>query len=210
MANVEISVRGSHVVRAQAEIGIVHGRVAATDESLGAAYDEVGRAVEQVTRSLRGLEGGAVTRWAVHGVQTWTDHHGPHGRERPLHRAVAELQAEFSDRPALSAWLRHMSHVPGFEVGHVAWALGEETRARLRREATAGAMRDARARAQDYAAALGLSTVEVVAVTDPGSSAQPMAAVAMAREGVAHAPVLELSPAEVEVRAEVDARFVAS
>ena len=80
-------------------------------------------------------------------------------------------------------------------------------------------MQDAARRAQEYADALGLGPVRPVAVADAGMLSQgispmggsgPAAYLRMAaKDAGGGGAELELSPEDIEVSAEVDARFVA-
>ena len=78
-------------------------------------------------------------------------------------------------------------------------------------------MADATAKAQAYAAAIGLTTVRALAIADAGMLGEglhPIApqGLAYARAGSADAggADLQFAPQDIAVTAEIDARFVAS
>jgi uncharacterized protein YggE len=105
----------------------------------------------------------------------------------------------------------------GFRVSNVEWALTSKRRDELFRHVRTEAVRDAVARAQQYADALGLGKISPLAIADAGmlgANLHPQGGDGPAYLRVASAPSgggaadVELVPQDIEVSAAVDGRFV--
>lgn len=136
--------------------------------------------------------------------------------------AVRTLVVELRPGGALGELLRRAVAEADARVQHLAWEVDED--AAVHAEVRAAAARDARARAQAYAAELDLRLGEVEWLAEPGLSGMPeqpgwergaragMPARAMAMSAESGAAeeaqvVLELAPEPVRVAAAVEARF---
>lgn len=216
----EIVVRGSFSVFQPPERGTVHATIAFEGPTIEPVYQRVADELEAVKASIEPLhnpEGGPVTWWSTQQLRTWSNRPWNNaGEELPLvHHASIGVQVKFSDFTALSRWVGgHISDTGGFEMSRIEWALTAEHREDLVAEAHAGAVRDAVARAQRYADALGLGTVRPVAIADAGMLGQSPPEPGPARfMGVMAAPggrsEVEFAPVDIEVSLVVDARFVA-
>jgi hypothetical protein len=110
----------------------------------------------------------------------------------------------------------HIGNTDGFRVSHVEWALTSKRRDELIGQVRTQAVRDAAARAQQYADALGLGKISPVAIADAG-----MLGVGLRPEdgdgigylraglvGSGGATDVELLPEDIEVSTAIDARFV--
>jgi hypothetical protein len=220
----EITVRGSHAAFQPPERGTVHASIAFEGGAMDAVYDRVARDLEDVKASVLALhdtERGPVTWWSVEQLRTWSRRPWHEdGDVLPLvHHASVGVEVKFLDFQALSRWVaEHVTETEGFRVGHVEWALTVERRDQLALEVRTRAVRDAVDRAQQYADALGLGTVVPAAIADAGMLSANLHPDAGHGPGVMRAmPALdgvppediELIPEDIEVRATVDARFLA-
>ncbi|GAA4379708.1 SIMPL domain-containing protein [Nocardioides caricicola] len=161
-------------------------------------------------------EDGPVTWFSSDRIQVWS--HRPFndkGEQVPLvHHAQTTTRAKFRDFDDLAGWVERAAAYPGVRVDGIEWALTERTRLGAISEVRTRAVEEARAKAQTYAEALGLSGLRCVAVADPGllgdtratPGHQPAAFSRQAKE----AGGLAFTPEDIAVSAAVDARFVAS
>lgn len=173
---------------------------------------------EPLTAQLRDLVG-------LHAVQTWSSDqvrvfsHRPwegDGRRGPmLHVAKVRVRAEFTDFERLSGFLDHWSGVDGVEVGAIAWDVSAKSRRLHEAEVRKAAVDDAVGKAQAYADAVRRGRVVAAQIADPGmlsgpgeASAAMMKPVAFGR-GEGLGAELDLTPEEIVIRVEVDARFTA-
>ncbi|KRC59546.1 MULTISPECIES: SIMPL domain-containing protein [unclassified Nocardioides] len=221
----EFTVRGSHLAYQQPERGTVRATLSFQGPALPPVYERVVRDLEAVKTSVAALhdpERGPVTWWSTKHVRTWAERPwNQDGKQLPLvHHASVGVEVKFRDFAALGAWVgQHVAATAGFSLDGVVWALTEQHRIELERTVRSRAVQDAARRAQEYADALDLGTVRAVAVADAGMLSpglhpaggggpapyQRMAAMAKDSAGGAE---LELSPEDIEVSADVDARFV--
>jgi uncharacterized protein YggE len=123
----------------------------------------------------------------------------------------------FVDLTALGAWLADVAEREGASVYGIEWSVSEERRREVEAEVRTEAALDALHRARAYASAVGLETVELTALDEPGlrrkdeSSAGSWSGVALGRMPMAAAPApdFDVRPDDLEVRAEVTADFTA-
>lgn len=224
MAEVEITVRGSHRTKVAPERAKVRVRVERDGGDVARVVDAVARLAEQVRSSLVGLhdaDAGPVVAWSSDRMQTWSSRPwNQDGEQLPLvHHAQVGVDAEFADFIALGRWLSDAAIVDGVAVDGVEWTLTDEHRDRLLAEVRTGAVADARAKAEVYARALGLERVTALAVADAGmlgdgrhpvgGGGHEPAPVARAMAMSSPPPDVELAPRPLTIVAEVDARFLA-
>jgi uncharacterized protein YggE len=134
------------------------------------------------------------------------------------HAASAMLKVKFRDFRALAGFADTWGGVDGVTLGGVEWTLTEGEQKRVEQEVLAGAVAQARERAQVLATAAGGGPVRCVEIADPGMLPErsfgggPPMAYAM-RSGKAMdtggGEGIEIAPQDVEVEAVVHARFVA-
>lgn len=220
MADVEITVRGSHRATAAAERAKVRARIVRDGSDAEQVAADAAGVADRVTATVTPLhdaEAGPVVAWSSDRLQTWSSRPwNQDGEQLPLvHHAQIGFDVEFGDVTALGRWLSETVVLDGFEVDGVEWALTDEHRDELLAAVRTAAVADARSKAELYARALGLQRVTVLAVADAGmlgEGTHPVGAhegaarMAMAARG----PDIELAPRPVLVSAEVDARFLAS
>ena len=214
----EITVRGSFSAFERPERGTVHATIAYEGPVMEPVYGRVARDLDAVKASIAPMDdkdNGAVTWWSADQLRTWSNRPWhKDGKQLPLiHHASVGLEVKFRDFSALSRWVgEHVANTEGFRVAHVEWALTAKRREALEKEVRTRAVRDAVTRAQAYADALGLGQIRPVAIADAGmlgtrTESGPAAAY-MRAAAVGGAPDVELVPEQIEVSAEVDARFV--
>ena len=173
MTPVEITVRGSHTATLPPEQATVFANLGAEGIAPQPVFDAVATALADVTVSLESryhAKKGPVVKFVIDQVRRGS--HRPlnrDGQQLPLvHTAVVSITATFTDFDDLAAWVGWSAGVPGLAVGYIDWALTDAKRLRVERKTRQQAVRDARRRAQDYADALDLGTVQVRTVSDPG------------------------------------------
>lgn len=218
----EITVRGSYAAFLPPERGTVRATLGFEGPQMQPVYDRVVRDLEAVKASVAPLHdpaSGAVTWWATRHVRTWA--HRPwhkEGKQLPLvHHASVGIEVKFRDFAALTRWVgAHVERTDGFSLESVDWAL-TAGKQELAREVRSRAVRDAAARAQEYADALDLGAVRPIALADAGmlgDGLHPTGGVEAAyvrgqAGGGAAGGELALAPEDIEVSATVDARFLA-
>lgn len=220
----EFTVRGSHSAFQPPERGTAQVTLSFQGPAPQPVYERVAGDLEAVKASVQELHdpaSGPVTWWATQQVRTWAERPwNQDGRQLPLvHHASVGVQVKFRDFARLSSWVgRLVEAAEGFRLDGVVWSLTEAHRLELERTVRTRAVQDAVRRAQEYADALGLGPVRPVAVADAGMlgpGLSPMgggggAYLRMAAKDTGGGGTeLELSPEDIEVSAEVDARFVA-
>lgn len=220
MADVEITVRGSHRAEAAPERARVRTRVIRDGPDADEVVADVARLAEQVRAAITPLhdaDAGPVVAWSSDRMQVWSERPwNQDGEQLPLvHHAQIGVDAEFADFTALGRWLSDTAALEGVTVDGIEWALTDEHRDALLADVRSAAVAAARAKAEVYAAALGLTRLTVLAVADAGmlgEGIQPVGdheARPMMRMAAMSAPEIELAPRPIAVTAEVDARFVA-
>lgn len=216
-APVELVVRGAAVRRRPAEVGTVTGAVEAADDDPRTAIDRVRVGIRGLADSLADRRASGAVRWSTGELRTWSEQpwSADGTPQAVVHHASCGFTAAFEATDEPGSWLgERLGRGDGLVVHQVGWDLAPATRADLERGTRGDAVRDALARAQDYADALGLGPVRPVAVADAGllhgagagpGGDQPMFRLAASTEGSG----VPLDPAEVEIACSIDARFVA-
>jgi uncharacterized protein len=219
----EITIRGSFVAFEPPERGIVHASIAYEGPAMQPVYDLVARDLETVKDSVERLktgDHGAVTWWSAQQLRTWSDRPwNQDGKQLPLvHHASVDVEVKFRDFNALTRWVgEHTASTTGFRTSRVEWALTVKRRDELSKQVRTQAVQDAVTRAQQYADALGLGEVRPVAIADAGmlgpnlhpDGGQGVAYMRAAAPMGGGGAEVELVPADIEVSATVDARFLA-
>lgn len=221
MAETVITVRGTAREEQPAERAVV--RVAVTRD--GPRREPVVTAASATAARVRaGLEplqtAGAVSTWSSDRAAIWSDRPwNADGKRLPLvyHASIA-VTATFVAFDELARWVEETGLIDGVDIGSIAWELTEATRDELLKRVRTGAVHDAQARALVYARAAGLRSVHATAIADPGllvpqePSLPVPAGMAVARASTARdaSPSLSFTPADLQVTAEVEARFAAS
>jgi hypothetical protein len=217
----EITVRGSFTAFQTPERATVHATIAYEGPAMEPVYDRVARDLDAVKASVTGLrtgDHGPVTWWSAEQLRTWsTRPWNKDGIQLPfVHHASVGIEVKFRDFSALSRWVgQHVASTDGFRVSRVEWALTSKRRTELQRQVRTRAVEDAVIRAQQYADALGLGTIRPVAIADSGMLGGGLhpeggreVALMRAAGPAGGGQDVELLPEDIEVSAEVDARFV--
>lgn len=221
--SIEITVRGTFSAFQPPERGTVHATIGYEGPEMRAAYQRVADDLAEVRGSIERLQAAApspVTWWSAERLRTWSTRpwHKEGKQLPPVHHAAVGVQVKFRDFAALSDWVGgHVAGTGGFRVMRVVWTLTEARKTVLVTEARTRAVRDAAARAQQYADALDLGAVRPVAIADAGMLAAQLhpeggSGGAFVRASAAPGggtPDVELVPEDIEVAATVDARFIA-
>lgn len=220
MSDVTITVRGENEARIAPERATIRVTVRAEGPERTSVVDQLMRLSEPVRAGIaQRKDAGTVADWsstrlAVSADRPWNNE----GKRLALvFHANVDFTATFTDPSELSIWVSDISAWDGVEVGWVDWHLTAQTRARVERDVASSAVRVAVARAEAYAAALGLDSVTPLEIADvglisPGQS--PGAPQMLKARGVAFAaadsaPAMQYEPDEIIVSATVEARFTA-
>lgn len=211
----EFRVRGEHTLRLRPELGTLHLSVAfesgAKPEALRQTSTTTSELVTELKRLVT-LEHPPISNYVAQPVSTmswrpFTDD----GPPLPVrYRASAELTVEFTDFDALSDFALMWGERAGVQIGGVEWSLGERTERDRRDEVLTAAVLEARDRATVMARAVGVREVHCLEVADQGLLARQTYAGPESMRDVAFlkgAPQIEIRPQDVEVTAQVDARF---
>ena len=142
------------------------------------------------------------------------------GTVNPLrHSAAAKVKVKFRDFAALALFIQEHGVNQFVKIENVEWALTRGTRNRLREQVLAAAVNDAVYRATVMAHAAGLTAVTIIEVADPGllggASAGPGPHAGATMRGAIGSAApgggpVDLVPEDVEIAAEVHARFTAA
>ena len=224
MGKTVITVQGSSSIMHPAECATVGVSVTHDGPVRDTVFAETTKVSEAIATALTGLHdaaSGPVVAWSSDRVSVWSDRPwNNEGAQLPLvYHASIGVRATFTDFDALARWIEAVATTSGVTVGSIAWELLDATRDTLLGEVRANAVQDAAAKALVYARAAGLSAVTATAIADPGLLGSPdgppialggagprmFAAKAMSDGGS-----LTFTPQELEVAAQVDARFSAS
>lgn len=216
MNSVEIRVVGSHTVTLPPQRATVSATVSFDGPAAEPVFAFAADAVAKVSATIKDRhhpKRGPITRYAIDQVRMGS--HRPwnaDGEQLPLvHSAAVSITATFCDFDELARWVAWSAGVDGLSVGYVDWDLTEGERRKAERTARQKAVRDAARRAQDYADALGLGSVQPRGVNDPGLGGPVQRKVMMASAvsaPMAGSPEVSLHPDDVEIEARVEATFV--
>lgn len=219
MSALEITVRGRAERQYRPEQGTVVLAASFTEPTSESAHTKALELQSDVVAELTRLdETDALNTWHandihVFGHRPWVD--GKQSSDVVYTTRIA-MTAEFLDFEALAAFLVDWAGRDGLTVGHIAWDVLPENRRRYEVEVRREAVRDAVAKAQAYADAVGRGTVTALALADPDmlgtAPNEPVGPMMMRAAGadMGGGPTLELRPDDVVIAVAVDARFSAS
>ena len=206
---------GSHQLTLPPEQATLHATVTTDGPTAEPVFARAADALARVSASLEERhhpKRGPITRYGIDQVRMGA--HRPwnaDGQQLPLvHTASVSITATFTDFDELARWVAWAAGVDGLGIGYVDWDLSESKRRKVERIARQKAVRDAARRAQDYADALGLGSVSVTAINDPGMGGQVNRKVMMASAMAAPdggLPAFTLRPEDVDINADVEASF---
>jgi uncharacterized protein YggE len=223
MSETVITVQGSASIKHAAERATVGVTVSHDGPVRDRVFSETSKVAEAITTALRGLHNaasGPVVAWSSDRVSIWSDRPwNNEGTQLPLvYHATIGVRASFTDFDALARWVEAVATTSGVTVGSIDWQLFDATRTQLLNEVRTKAVQDAAAKALVYAQAAGFIAVNATAIADPGLLGSPdntPAAIGggaprmFAANAMSNATPLIFTPQELEVAAQVDARFAA-
>ena len=136
-----------------------------------------------------------------------------------VYRSGADLKVKFSDLGRLFSFVESVSDIDGVDVQHIEWALTQASRRKAVDAAQVEAVKDAVAKAERYAEAVGLHTVTPRVMADPGlltdgasrGDADPgnRAFMANRERGAGGASGMEFKPEDIAIECTVEAEFEA-
>lgn len=212
----DITVRGSAEQHHRAERATVSLAISIDGPDKQQVFADAVEIQEPLTAQLKELADlHAVTAWSsdqvrIFGHRPWTGDAAPGG---VTHVAKLHVRAEFADFERLSGFIDTWSSVEGVEVAEIAWDISGENRRLRESEVRTSAVENAVVKAQGYADALRRGKVAAVHIADRGMLADsgdgspvPFAAATFSRAD-GSGPGLDLTPEQIVIRVEVDARF---
>lgn len=223
MAETIITVHGEFQIHHPAQRGVVQlivGFEGARREDVLENTTRLHRELSEEISRMTDPSAGPVTRWSsdqirVWGARPWSQD----GSQLPIvYHGAADVDVTFSDLARLGHWLAGVALKDGLTVQGVEWALTEETRETLTKEARWRAVENAVAKATVFATSVELSSIRPLALSDPGMLGEgPGASTGATPEVLMHARIspsdsqsLDLKPREITIEVAVHARFAAS
>ncbi len=215
----DITVRGTAEQRHPAERAIVSMAAAIEGGDKQQVFAEALAIQEPLTAQLKGLvELQAVQTWSSDQVRVFS--HRPWEadgkRGEVVHVARLQVRAEFVDFERLSGFLDHWSGVEGIDISGISWDVTAKNRRSYEADVRKAAVEDAVAKAQSYADAVRRGRVVAVQLADPGmlggpgDAPAPMMKAASADMMGGGGAELVLTPDEIVIQVEVDARFTSA
>lgn len=206
MSALTFRVRGQHLLRRAPELAVVHLGVRAEEPDAAAAAT----AVKQVTGAVRADLSGRREVREVHVGQFRIWSQPGDAVDVPTREvAEAEIRVTVADFTELGELLLELGSITQVNVGWIDWQLSEATRRETEREARKQALADARGRAEDYAAALGVQELVTVLVADGGMMLGTTGRMAFAaKDSGGEADFF--TPQEIEVTADVEVEYTAA
>ncbi len=183
-----------------------------------AAHEKAVALQVELLAALKSLEAaGSVSQFSSDRIRTRS--HRPTDRDGrlqpPVYHTSIGFSAQFVDFDALAPFMDAWAPRDGVQIGEFDWGVLPDNRPRYEAQVRAAALKDAVAKAQEYADGVGAGMVKAVVVADPGmlssgggsADAPPVARFAMAAS--AAPPTMEFAAAGVRINVSVDGRFEA-
>jgi uncharacterized protein YggE len=211
-----VNVRASATVDAVPDEARVHFDLSASERSADAALDAIRERIGHIDAVLDEVGVDPSDRTSTVQVGEQGERSGGKWLSKG-YEAFAGVSAVVRDPEVVGLLVRETVARAGPEVRGPYWRVSPDHPARL--EACRKAAADARAKAQAYADALGVTLGEIIRVAEPGSrtieapiaqplTPQPVAAAGLMRSGSAETkPPIDLSPGRQEVHAAVEVIF---
>lgn len=215
--SLEITVRGSAEQHYPAERATVSVAAAIEGPDKNGVFKDAVAIQEPLAGQLRELvELNAVETWSSDQVRVYSHRpwDGDGSRGDMVHVARVQVRAEFSDFERLSGFLDYWSGTDGVEIHGIQWDVSAKHRRTYEAEVRKAAVDDAVSKAQSYANAVRRGKVVAEQIADPGMlvglgdevvAGGVLAKAAFAESGAG--PALDLTPEEIVIGVDVDARF---
>lgn len=213
----DITVRGSAEQQFPAERAIVSMAAAIEGPDKKQVFQDAVAIQDPLSDQLRELVGlHAVASWSCEQVRVFS--HRPweaDGRRGAMvHIARVHAVAEFTDFERFSGFLDYWAGTDGVEIDGISWDVSAKNRRAYETEVRKAAVDDAVTKAQSYANAVRRGKVVALELADPGMLAHhadeagvlPMGKAAFADPGRG-GPALDLTPDDIVIHVNVDARF---
>ncbi len=213
----DITVRGSAEERYPAERALVSMAVAIEGTDKAEVFQDAVAVQEPLVSQLQELhERGAVVAWSCDQVRVFSHRpYSPDGTRQDLHHvARIEVRSEFGDFERMSGFLDYWSGRVGVEIALVAWDVSAKNRRSYEAEVRKAAVDDAVQKAQVFANAVRKGKVVAQHFADPGMlgdapGASSSARFALMSEDTGSGAELNITPDEIVIHVDVDARFTA-
>ena len=221
-----LSVRGEATLTVSPDSVLLSGAISLSRASKAAALAETSAALQRLTTDLTQLGAVALTvdtgnnalAWLARSATTWAEHQHNNGVNERTGRVTATVNVQIvvRDFDLLDELGAHLSTHEDLHIHGVSWQVDSDNRgwAHVRADAVRAAINKGR----DYAAALGVSLVEVLHVADAGlldgnaahgDAGHPITA-AFFRASSSPSDTPSLDPEPQELTAIIDARLRAT
>ena len=214
-----VTVQGAFTAHFPPERATVRVEVAIDGPERSEVFRQATDSADVIRESIIGVfdaGAGPVTEWSSGSVSVFSERPWNNdGAQLPLvfHASIG-FSVRFSHFVELARWIEETAVVDGATIESVIWSLTPGRETTVTAEVRSRAVKDAVAKATVFAQSIGLGTVRPVALADPGmlgdqGGGQPPSLRAN-KTMMAGSPGLSLKPEDIEITAEVDARFMAS
>lgn len=226
MAPLQITCNGESTIYHPAERAVVFITVSSDGPSQSQVSQEVTLTSDQLQVSLKTMAlkdptgqaapNAPVTHWSMTSLSTgsWqpTDNRGKNLARR--FTASSRLEVKFRDFAQLGTFTSELAQTKFVSVDRIEWRLTDATKAELGRQCRRNAVKDAMAKAKDYADAAGKADFEILEITDGVASSgyiPPYRRMFSAAPGAGgDGQELNFEPEDVSISSSLTAKFDAA
>jgi len=215
-----VTVQGAFTAHFPPERATVRVEVSTDGPERGDVFSRATEAANSIRASVGELHNpatGPVTEWSSGSVSVFSERPwNNEGAQLPLvFHATIGFSVRFSDFAELARWIEVIAVIEGVVVESVVWSLTPGRETTVTAEVRSRAVKDAVAKATVFAQSIGLGTVRPIALADPGmlgdqGGGGQVPLLRASKATMASNSGLSLKPEDIEITAEVDARFMAS
>jgi uncharacterized protein len=201
-----VTVRGEARLEAPPDLATLSATVHSSGSSAAVVRDELARASSRVREVLE--ERSAILEFHTSGLHVTPVFDRKSGTKITGYRGSFTTSIEVRDFDGLSDLVFSLTPLPNCQLDGPWWSLRAENP--VYREVRLAAITDARRRADDYAAAVGMTVAELVEISDldsGGFAPSPMRSRAFAMDAAESAPSFDFEPAMQSVSGQVTVRF---